>query len=170
MRSRPPKAAMTTPLIPAGKVHRLDAGNRSVCKSSCPPSRNSSYPCTCEKAIPRTVSEKRKALVWHCRLGRAGPSRNPSFARASGGPPPGKTAVPTGFLSDAERARLDNFPAQVVPIDIETHFTLSRADRRQIPRTASPANRQQINPYGKYRFEVEKGLKPRPLAPSPSAY
>jgi Tn3 transposase DDE domain-containing protein len=28
MRSRLPKAAMTTPLIPAGKVHRLDAGNQ----------------------------------------------------------------------------------------------------------------------------------------------
>jgi TnpA family transposase len=49
--------------------------------------------------------------------------------------------VPVGFLSDAERERLDSFPAQVVPGDIETYFTLSRADRRQIPRTASPANR-----------------------------
>jgi hypothetical protein len=49
--------------------------------------------------------------------------------------------VPTGFLSDAERARLDSFPAQVLPGDIETHFTLSRADRRQVPTTASPANR-----------------------------
>ena len=49
--------------------------------------------------------------------------------------------MPTGFLSDAERERLDSFPAQVVPGDIETHFTLSRADRRQIPTTASPANR-----------------------------
>jgi hypothetical protein len=49
--------------------------------------------------------------------------------------------VPTGFLSDAERERLDGFPAQVVAGDVETHFTLSRADRRQIPRTASTANR-----------------------------
>jgi Domain of unknown function (DUF4158) len=49
--------------------------------------------------------------------------------------------VPTGFLSDAERERLDSFPAQVVPGDIETYFTFSRADRRQIPRTASPPNR-----------------------------
>ena len=49
--------------------------------------------------------------------------------------------MPIGFLSDAERERLDSFPAQVVPGDIETYFTLSRADRRQIPRTASPANR-----------------------------
>jgi Domain of unknown function (DUF4158) len=49
--------------------------------------------------------------------------------------------VPIGFLSDAERERLDSFPAQVVPGDIETYFTLSRADRRQVPRTGSPANR-----------------------------
>src|SRR5262249_35844974 len=52
-----------------------------------------------------------------------------------------ETAVPIGFLSDAERERLDSFPTQVVPGDLETYFTLSRADRRQIPRTASPANR-----------------------------
>jgi Domain of unknown function (DUF4158) len=49
--------------------------------------------------------------------------------------------VPTGFLSDAERERLDSFPAQIVPGDIDRYFTLSRADRRQIPGTASPANR-----------------------------
>src|SRR4051812_37528338 len=58
-----------------------------------------------------------------------------------GGRSPEETAVPVGFLSDAERERLDSFPAQVVPGDIETYFTLSRADRRQVPRTASPANR-----------------------------
>jgi Domain of unknown function (DUF4158) len=49
--------------------------------------------------------------------------------------------VPTGFLSDAERERLDSFPAQVVPGDLDRYFTLSRADRRQLPTTASPANR-----------------------------
>jgi hypothetical protein len=49
--------------------------------------------------------------------------------------------VPIGFLSDAERERLDGFPAQVVPGDLETYFTLSRADRRQVPRTTSAANR-----------------------------
>jgi hypothetical protein len=49
--------------------------------------------------------------------------------------------VPIGFLSDAERERLDGFPAQIVPGDIETYFTLSRADRAQIPRTTSAANR-----------------------------
>ena len=49
--------------------------------------------------------------------------------------------MPIGFLTDAERERLDNFPAQVVPGDLETYFTLSRADRRQVPRTTSPANR-----------------------------
>ncbi len=49
--------------------------------------------------------------------------------------------MPVGFLSDAERERLDSFPAQVLPGDIEAYFSLSRADRRQVPRTASPANR-----------------------------
>jgi len=49
--------------------------------------------------------------------------------------------VPIGFVSDAERERLDGFPAQIVPGDIETYFTLSRADRAQIPRTTSAANR-----------------------------
>ena len=49
--------------------------------------------------------------------------------------------MPSGFLSDAERERLDGFPAQIVPGDIETYFTLSRADRTQIPRTTSAANR-----------------------------
>jgi hypothetical protein len=48
---------------------------------------------------------------------------------------PEETAVPAGFLSDAERERLDSFPARVVPGDIETYFTLSRADRRQSDRT-----------------------------------
>jgi hypothetical protein len=49
--------------------------------------------------------------------------------------------VPIGFLSDAERERLDSFPAQVTRGDIHTYFTLSRADRCQIPRTTSAANR-----------------------------
>ena len=49
--------------------------------------------------------------------------------------------MPIGFLTDAERERLDGFPAQVVPGDVETYFTLSRADRRQVPRTTSAANR-----------------------------
>jgi TnpA family transposase len=49
--------------------------------------------------------------------------------------------VPIEFLSDGERERLDRFPAQVLPGDIEAYFSLSRADRKQIPLTASPANR-----------------------------
>ena len=49
--------------------------------------------------------------------------------------------MPIGFLSDAERERLDGFPAQIVPGDIDTYFILSRADRRQIPRTTSASNR-----------------------------
>lgn len=49
--------------------------------------------------------------------------------------------MPTGFLSDAERERLDRLPSQVLPGNIEIHFTLSRADRMQVPTTTSPANR-----------------------------
>jgi hypothetical protein len=52
-----------------------------------------------------------------------------------------ETAVPIGFLTDAERERLDCFSAQIVPGDLDTYFTPSRADRRQVPRTTSPANR-----------------------------
>jgi hypothetical protein len=49
--------------------------------------------------------------------------------------------MPIGFLSDAERERLDSSPAQLVPGDLDTYFTLTRADRRQVLRTASLANR-----------------------------
>src|SRR5262249_47995587 len=58
-----------------------------------------------------------------------------------GEPSPEESAVPIGFLSDAERERLDGFPTQIIPGDIETYFTLSRSDRAQIPRTTSAANR-----------------------------
>jgi uncharacterized protein DUF4158 len=49
--------------------------------------------------------------------------------------------VPIGFLTDAECERLDSFPAQITRGDIVTYFTLARADRMQVRRTASPANR-----------------------------
>jgi hypothetical protein len=49
--------------------------------------------------------------------------------------------VPIGFLTNAARERLDSFPAQITRGDILTDFTRSRAYRRQIPRTASAANR-----------------------------
>ena len=49
--------------------------------------------------------------------------------------------MPVGFLSDAERERLDSFPGENVAGDLETYFTLSRTDRRQVPRTGSAANR-----------------------------
>ena len=52
---------------------------------------------------------------------------------------PEETAVPIEFLSDPERERLDGFPPQITPGDVVTYFTLSRADRRQIPRTTSAA-------------------------------
>ena len=62
--------------------------------------------------------------------------------------------MPIGFLSDAERERLDSFPLQITPGDIATYFTLSRADRAQLPRTTSAANRlgfalqPQSDPHG----------------------
>src|SRR5258708_29958110 len=65
-----------------------------------------------------------------------GSSRKPSFVRTLE-----ETAVPIGFLSDAERERLDGFPAQIVPGDLDTYFILSRANRRLIPRTTSASNR-----------------------------
>jgi hypothetical protein len=88
-----------------------------------------------------------------------------------GGRAPEETAVPTGFLSDAERGRLDGFPAQVLPGDIETHFTLSRADRRQVPTRASPANRLGFAlQLGALRFLVfcpdDLGTAPRRSSPS----
>ena len=49
--------------------------------------------------------------------------------------------MPIGFLSDAERERLDGVPTQIVPGDIATYFTLSRPDHAQIPRTTAAANR-----------------------------
>src|SRR5262245_51874021 len=91
--------------------------------------------------IPRVVSEKRSAPFWRRRPCPVGSSRNPSFAITPGRATPEEIAVPSGILSDAERARLDSFPAQILTGDIETHFTLSHADRRQVPTTASPANR-----------------------------
>jgi Domain of unknown function (DUF4158) len=83
----------------------------------------------------------RDAPVLYPQVRHVGPSRNPSFARTPGQVSPGETAVPVWFLRDGERQRLERFVAQIVPGDIETYFTLSRADRRQVPRTASPANR-----------------------------
>ncbi len=69
-------------------------------------------------------------------------SRNPSFATSHrDGRRGGESAVGVVFLSEAERQRLDRFPTQVVPGDLATYFTLSRADRAQIPRTTSAANR-----------------------------
>ncbi|MDG3005972.1 DUF4158 domain-containing protein [Paludisphaera mucosa] len=49
--------------------------------------------------------------------------------------------MPIGLLSDAERERLDGFPAHIIPADLDTYFILSRADRRQIPPTTSATNR-----------------------------
>ena len=53
--------------------------------------------------------------------------------------------MPIGFLSDTERERLDNFPAQIIPSDLETYFTLTRVDRKQVSRTTSAANRTEMD-------------------------
>lgn len=45
------------------------------------------------------------------------------------------------FLSDAERARLSRFPPAVPHQNLVAYFTLSAADRRQIPKTTAPPNR-----------------------------
>jgi hypothetical protein len=87
------------------------------------------------------VSEKRNAPAWHRRRQDAR-AFSESFVceNPRGGCPPEEAAVPVGFLSDAERQRLESFTARIVPADLETYFTLSRADRRQVPRTTSAAN------------------------------
>jgi TnpA family transposase len=49
--------------------------------------------------------------------------------------------MPTGFLTDAERDRLSNFPAELPQDDVIAYFTLSASDRAAVPRTSAPANR-----------------------------
>ncbi len=61
--------------------------------------------------------------------------------------------MPVGFLSDAERERLDSFPAQVVPGDLDRYFTLSRTDRRQIPGTPSMSPTKIIRPPDDHYFD-----------------
>ena len=145
MRSRLAKAAMTTPLIPAGgraTACRWRRGhNRFARKSSCPLSRNSSYPYTCEKTIPRTVSEKRKTLVWHCRLGRAGPLSKPFVCENAGGSclrgdppcPPGSSATRSASGSTASPPR--SYPATSRPTLPRPARTAGRSPERPRPPT-----------------------------------
>jgi len=49
--------------------------------------------------------------------------------------------MPAGFLTDAERARLGNFPDDLPQEDVIAYFTLTAADRAAVPRTSSPPNR-----------------------------
>lgn len=49
--------------------------------------------------------------------------------------------MPVSFLSEAERLRLNSFPADLSNDDLIAYFTLSEADLRQIPKTASATNR-----------------------------
>ena len=47
----------------------------------------------------------------------------------------------TRFLSDAERASLETWPAEISHTDLVAHFTLDVADVRWLGRQRSPANR-----------------------------
>jgi hypothetical protein len=49
--------------------------------------------------------------------------------------------VPTGFLSDSDRARLSGFPPEIPTEDLFSCFTLTGTDRTLVPTTSAPANR-----------------------------
>ena len=49
--------------------------------------------------------------------------------------------MPVQFLTDAERARLNAFPAEITPDDLITYFTLSPADRAQLHTLRGDQNR-----------------------------
>lgn len=49
--------------------------------------------------------------------------------------------MPVGFLTDAERERLDRFPSEVTQEDVIAFFTLSPTDRDQIPKNSGAHNR-----------------------------
>lgn len=49
--------------------------------------------------------------------------------------------MPVSFVSEAERLRLNSFPADLSNDDLIAYFTLSEADLLQIPKTASVSNR-----------------------------
>jgi TnpA family transposase len=49
--------------------------------------------------------------------------------------------MPVSFLSEAERLRLNSFPADLSNDDLIAYFTLGDTDLLQIPKTASAANR-----------------------------
>ncbi len=41
--------------------------------------------------------------------------------------------MPTGFLSDSERARLCSFPPEIPTEDLFSYFTLTGTDRALVP-------------------------------------
>src|SRR4051812_32538701 len=45
------------------------------------------------------------------------------------------------FLSEAERERLNSFPSDIPPDDLTSFFTLTDADKQQLPIKSSSANR-----------------------------
>ena len=48
--------------------------------------------------------------------------------------------MPVSFLSEAERLRLNSFPADLSANDLIAHFTLTDSDFRQIPKSSTPPN------------------------------
>jgi len=49
--------------------------------------------------------------------------------------------MPTGFLSETERARLDRFPEDISQADLIQYFTLTPEDRVAIPVWSAESNR-----------------------------
>jgi hypothetical protein len=49
--------------------------------------------------------------------------------------------MPIHIFTEAERARLDAFPEEIAHDDLITFFTLSEADREQLPFSSAPHNR-----------------------------
>ena len=49
--------------------------------------------------------------------------------------------MPTGFLDDAERERLSQFPPDISTDDVIAYFTLTKSDRAVVPKTSSATNR-----------------------------
>lgn len=75
--------------------------------------------------------------------------------------------MPVGFLTDAERERLERFPSEVAREDVIAFFTLSPTDRDRLPKTSGAHNRLGFAlQLGALRF---LGFCPDDLGSAPSA-
>src|SRR6266850_2966968 len=52
-----------------------------------------------------------------------------------------EASMPIHIFTEAERATLDTFPAEITQEDLITFFTLSEADKAQLPIYSAPYNR-----------------------------